>query len=449
MVVVGLGQSGLSASRWLAGQGARVVVSDIRPESEFPREVLAEIAGAGIAAELGRHEPGTFSRADLVVVSPGVPLGIEPLRTARENDVPVIGEMELACRLLDLPLVGVTGTNGKSTVTELLGAVLKGDGRRVFVGGNLGTPLMDIAGAGEAYDCGVVEVSSFQLDAMESFRPKVSVLLNISPDHLDRYESYEAYVQSKLRIYQHQPPGGTVVLNDDDERLARVEPPPHLRVLRFGMERTGGRAAWIHGKTLEFALEGGLPESLALSGYALPGPHNLLNLLAVVLAAGAMGARKDAMQEVIDSFRPLPHRLEPVGRVQGVSFYDDSKATNVDAAVRAVETFDRPLVLIAGGRHKGGDYGPLVRACGGTVKAAVFIGEAAPLLAEAFEGTLPYEIAGDMEAAVREAFEYAEAGDAVLLAPACSSFDMFTDYAHRGRAFAEAVRRIVDGGAKD
>ncbi|MCF8060887.1 MAG: UDP-N-acetylmuramoyl-L-alanine--D-glutamate ligase [Deltaproteobacteria bacterium] len=445
VVVVGLGRSGSAAALWLSKRGAVVTVSDLRPASDFPSDALQEIRDAGILLELGGHAADTFLHADWIVLSPGVPPEIEPIRSARNRGISVFGEMELACRLLDIPMAGVTGTNGKSTVTALLGEMLRNRGERVFVGGNIGTPLMDLVTGRRAYDRGVIEVSSFQLDTMESFQPEVSVILNVSPDHLDRYQDYEAYVQSKLRIFRHQRPGDAVVLNDDDPRLQKVEPAGHLRVLRYGVEEAPHRAAWIgEGRVIARLPDAG-PVSFSLAGFALPGEHNRENLMAAVLAAMAMGAGRDAVQKGIDRFRGLPHRLEFVGRAKGVAFYDDSKATNVDAAARAVESFEQPLVLIAGGRHKGGDYGPLVRAARGRVKGAVFLGEARRLLAEAFDGAVPYRIAGTMDEAVSESIAQAGPGDVILLAPACSSFDMFQDYAHRGRAFSEAARRFMDG----
>lgn len=445
VVVVGLGRSGTAAALWLSSQGAQVTAGDVRPESDFSPRDLQSFRKAGVRLELGGHDVKTFLNADMIVISPGVPLDAEPVRAAAEKGIPVLGEMELASRLLAVPLAGVTGTNGKSTVTALLGEMLRNTGKRVFVGGNIGTPLMGLVSEQGAYDCGVVEVSSFQLDTLKSFRPAVSLILNVSPDHLDRYEDYEAYVQSKLRIFSNQPPGSTVVLNDDDPRLREVEPGGDFCVLRYGMQEAPGRAAWVSRNRITARGPGCGRESFALDQFTLPGRHNRENAMAAVLAAISMGAERAAVQQGIDGFRGLQHRLEFVCKAKGVGLYDDSKATNVDAAVRAVQSFEQPLVLIAGGRHKGADYDPLVRAARGRVKAAVFLGEAQHLLAEAFEEQVPYRLAGTMEEAVSHALAQAESGDAILLAPACSSFDMFQDYAHRGRAFSEAARRCADG----
>lgn len=444
-VVAGLGRSGSAAALWLAGRGAEVTVSDLRCESDFAPELLAEMEEAGVRLETGGHKSDTFREADLVVVSPGVPLDIDPVVAALESGVPVLGEMELACRFIDTPMAAVTGTNGKSTVTALLGNMISNSGRRVFVGGNIGTPLIDLAARPGEYDCAVVEVSSYQLDTMESFRPVVSVLLNITPDHLDRYEDFEAYVRSKLRVFSMQEPGGSVVLNDEDEKLRRAEPGEHLTVLRYGLHESSGRAAWLSGNRVLVRMKGAEQASFSLERFAPPGAHNRENALAAVLAALAFGADAEAVQGAIDSFKGLPHRLELVAESHGVTFYNDSKATNVDSAVRAVKSFDGPVILIAGGRHKGGGYGDLVQACLGRVKEAVFLGEAKALLAGSFENAVPFYLADTLEEAVSLAAGRAGAGDAVLFSPACSSFDMFADYEDRGRAFIDAVAGELNG----
>ncbi len=445
IVVAGLGRSGSAAALWLSSRGAEVTVSDLRPEADFHPDLLTKIRDAGVRLEAGGHGPETFCRADLVVISPGVPHDIPPVEAARKLGIPIIGEMELACRFLDIPMVGVTGTNGKSTVTALIGEMLRNTGRRVFVGGNIGTPLMDLAACPGEYDCAVVEVSSYQLDTLESFQPVVSVLLNITPDHLDRYPDYEGYVRSKLNIFSRQTKGGTVVLNDDDRRLRSVDPGGLLRVLRYGLEEASGRSAWVSQGRVLVRFPGMGPLTFPLQRFAPPGAHNRENVTAAVLSTLAFGADPEAIQGAIDSFKGLPHRLELVAEADGIAFYNDSKATNVDAAVRAVMSLDRPLVLIAGGRHKGADYGALVKAARGRVKEAVFLGEARSLLAEAFEGVLPVCLAGTLEEAVFESASRAEPGNAVLFSPACSSFDMFQDYEHRGRTFIDAVLGELNG----
>ncbi|MBW1785203.1 MAG: UDP-N-acetylmuramoyl-L-alanine--D-glutamate ligase [Deltaproteobacteria bacterium] len=444
VTVAGLGVSGFHTARWLAGQGAEVVVSEIRPLDELDGTVCRELEGLGVLLETGGHREETFVRADTVIVSPGVPLDMGPIVAARERGVPVLGELELASRLIHTPVIAITGTNGKSTVTALIGELLERGGRRVFVGGNLGTPLMAFAAAGTEADAAVVEVSSFQLDTIQTFSPAISVLLNISPDHLDRYSDYEAYVRAKLRVFENQGPESHVVLNDDDPRLREVRPGSGRAVYRYGLEERPGRDAFMTGGRAVVRLEG-KETDYAVDAYGLPGRHNLENLLAGLLVGHILGIGADTVQQTINQFKGLPNRLVKVAEFKGVSFYNDSKATNVDAAARAVESLDRPLVLIAGGRHKGADYTDLVEAARGKVKGAVFLGEAADLLSRAFAGGVPCMRTADMGAAVRAAASLAEPGDAVLLAPACASFDMYADYAERGKAFVDAVERMING----
>lgn len=444
VTVIGLGKSGSSAAKWLARQGAEVTVSDTKEAGELDPNLVAGLTSLGVKLESGGHRHDTFLLSDIIVISPGVPLDIAPLTDARREGIPILGELELASRGIDIPILAVTGTNGKSTVTSLLGALIRSAGYETFVGGNIGTPLIDYVADGRNADFAVVEVSSFQLDTAERFSPHVALLLNITPDHLDRYPDYEAYERSKLSIFRNQGRGGFAILNDDDRRLSSFNP-AGPSVLRYGMERRENRKAWIENKTLRArSLDGG-DVSFDLKDFALPGKHNLENLMGVVLAGMALQIESHVIQDTIRSFRSLPHRMELAGRFRGVSFYDDSKATNVDASLRAVQSFENPIVLIAGGRHKGADYGPLVRGAKGRVRKAVLLGEAGSLIAGSFEGEIPFEFARDMKDAVARAFSAAGAGEVVLLAPACSSFDMFTDYAHRGRIFKQAVEDLRGG----
>jgi UDP-N-acetylmuramoylalanine--D-glutamate ligase len=442
ITVLGLGKSGAAAARWLDAQGAQVTVSDIRKAEELAPEFLQGIAGSGIRMETGGHREETLLNSELVVISPGVPTDLPALREAARRGIPILGEMELASRLIRVPLVAVTGTNGKSTVTAFLGSVIRSAGFRVFVGGNLGTPLMECVTQGRDLDYAVVEVSSFQLDTAETFRPQIAALLNITPDHLDRYPDYEAYVASKLSIFRNQGPGQFAILNDEDPRLADFRPRSDVTVLRYGMERRKHRQACVEGKRLLAEIPGRDPVALHLHRFKLPGRHNLENLMAVALAGLALGIPRSVLQDGIDRFPGLPHRIEWVGALKGITVYDDSKATNVDAALRSLMSFDRPVVLIAGGRHKGADYGPLVEAAQGRLRKAVFLGEARSLLAASFEGKVPFTLADDMRDGVAQAFKAARKGDVILLAPACSSFDMFTDYTHRGKVFREAVEEL-------
>jgi len=445
VLVVGLGKSGLAAAGWLARQGAQITVSETRDTSAFDPRLLEEASKSGIEIEFGGHRPVSFVDADLIVVSPGVPLDIMPLVEASKRGVPVVGELEMAWTYLKTPGIAVTGTNGKSTSVKLIGEMLSRAGLGVFVGGNIGLPLTDYISGTQDADYVVLEVSSFQLDTIAGFSPLVSLILNISPDHLDRYADYDAYIRSKQRIFENQGPGQTLILNDDDPVLGGLEIKNGARVLRYGLKREGNRQCFIEHGRIAAEMPGQGKLSFELDRFALPGIHNHENVMAAVLAALAVDTRADAIQEGINGFKGLPHRIELVDTVRGVAFYDDSKATNIDSAVRSITSFSRPVVLIAGGRHKGSDYLPLVSAAEGRVRKAVFMGESSALLAEAFNGKIPWSKARSIDEAVSMAYKWAQEGDVVLLAPACSSFDMFRDYEHRGMAFQEAVRRIRGG----
>ncbi len=445
VLVIGMGKSGLSTGRWLAKQGAEVIISDIKTESEIGESQLNELVNLGIRIEAGGHKEETFTSADMIVVSPGIPSDIPPLQIAKTNNIPIMGEMALALQQVDIPIVAVTGTNGKSTVVSLIGAMLQNSGIRVFVGGNIGTPLMDYVAGSQKVDYAVLEVSSFQLDTMERFSPRVSLLLNISPDHLDRYVNYEAYVRSKLKICESQGAGQYAILNDDDDRLAGFMPKGGLSVLRYGLKKKKNRNAFVDKNRLVARLSDKGVATFDLNRYALPGDHNLGNLMSSVLAVLALKSSKTGIQDTINRFKGLPHRMERIANIREVDFINDSKATNVDASVRSVISFHRPVILIAGGRHKGADYAPLVTAAKSRVKKAILMGEARTLIADACRDIIPFLYADSMEEAVIKAFTSADPNDVVLLAPACASFDMFVDYVDRGNRFRQAVEGIAHG----
>jgi UDP-N-acetylmuramoylalanine--D-glutamate ligase len=445
ILIIGLGKSGISACRWLVKEGADVTIGDIQPEKALNVELLGEAQKLGAKLEIGEHRKETFIRSDMIIVSPGVPLDIAPLEAAREKRIPIIGEMELASRLFDTPILAVTGTNGKTTSVGLLESMLRRAGAKLFVGGNIGTPVMDYVLGERDADYVILEVSSFQLDTMEQFRPELALLLNISPDHLDRYTDYGAYVQSKLKIFRNQGPGHFAVLNDDDAELSAFNPQGGMSVLRYGMKRKVHRNAYLEDRAIMARLPGEEKQYFDIEKFQLPGRHNLENLMGTLLAGLALGVRQEVIQESINSFQGLPHRLELVGRKKGIEFYDDSKATNVDSAIRSIESFDRSIILIAGGRHKGADYTPLVRAAKGRVKCAIFLGEAKNLMAASFKDIIPFELVDNMDDAVSRAYLKAKADNVVLLAPACSSFDMYTDYSHRGRVFKQKVKSLKNG----
>ena len=443
VLVVGLGVSGFWSARCLAGMGAKVTVTEERERENIDPHILSGLEDAGVLMEMGGHRTQGFLQADLIVVSPGVPHDAPNLLGAVKKGIPVIGEMELAARFIKTPIIAVTGTNGKSSVTTWVGRMLANAGKQVFVGGNLGTPLSAYVARHEQADYIVLEVSSFQLDTTVSFCPEVSILLNISPDHLDRYRGYDEYIRSKLRLFENQGSGHYAIVNDDDPVLHEARVPSPVTMLRYGHMEQEDRQAFFDKGAIRVALEGTPPRLFSLKHFSPPGAHNLENLMAVLLAGEALRIDPNVIQQTISECKGLPHRLQLAGKKNGIRFYNDSKATNIDAAVRAIRSFDGPIILIAGGRHKGADYDSLVEAAKTNVKHAIFIGESRDLLATAFKGRIPFTPAEDMKEAVTIAFKEAANGDSVLLAPACASFDMYSSYAHRGETFNNAVRELL------
>lgn len=449
IVVVGAARSGAAAAAFALRRGARVTVSDRSPAGALG-DTPARLAAQGAALELGGHREATFTTADLVVVSPGVPHTIAPLEAARRRGVAVIGELELALRFVDTPVAAVSGTNGKTTVTRLLGDMLAAAGRRVFVGGNIGNPLIAHVDRGAPADVLVLEVSSFQLDTCESLRPRVAVLLNVTADHLDRYPDFAAYAASKARLFARQRPQDAAVLDGRDPEVRRIAEGIRAERVWFagrpegaaGAREEDGRLVLRGFTDRRAAFEG---ERLPLEGLRLPGAHNRTNAAAAALAARLAGADRAAVARAIAAFEGLPHRLQTVAERDGVRYVDDSKATNVDAVVQALTAFAAPVVLIAGGREKGGDYDRLRPLVAERVRALVVLGETAEALATALGPACRGRVqrARDMTGAVAQARAAARPGDVVLLAPACASFDMFTDYAARGDAFAAAVRETT------
>jgi UDP-N-acetylmuramoylalanine--D-glutamate ligase len=441
VLVAGLGISGISAARFLVDRGARVTVTDAAPAREL-KAILPELDQLGVTAELGGHREETFLSADLIVLSPGVPHTLPEIKLAVEKGVPVWGEMELASRYITEPIIAVTGTNGKTTTTRLIGDMLQASGLRPFVGGNIGTPLIAYAGSMEKADVVVAEVSSFQLDTIVEFRPRVGVLLNISADHLDRYDGLQGYAESKARLFENQTAADAAVLNGADPLIQTVTAGIASRRLMFHTADARSGDALINCETVTLPDVGGKPAVLDLREVHLTGQHNRENIAAAALAVLAAGGSVRGVQDALNRFSGLPHRLEYITKIDGVRYYDDSKATNVDAVVRALEDFSNGIILILGGRDKGGDYAPLLTALSGKGKLLILIGEAAPLIEKAVGKAITICRADSMEEAVAIAHEKAVAGDTVMLSPACSSFDMFESYAHRGKVFCSAVLNL-------
>jgi UDP-N-acetylmuramoylalanine--D-glutamate ligase len=443
VLVVGLGRSGIAAAQLCAARGAHVTVTDKRGAADLPTAAAA--LPPAVTRELGGHRREAFTGADLIVLSPGVP-DIPERAAARAAGVAITGELELASRFVTAPVVAVTGTNGKSTTTTLIGEMLRATGRPTFVGGNLGEPLAEAVDTPAAIAGGfcVVEASSFQLETVETFRPRVAALLNITPDHLDRYDGLDGYAAAKARIFAAQTPADFAIVNADDPIAVRTAAAASSRKLAFSIARPLPEGAWLNGGALAVQLPGQPAETYPADLPWLAGQrHNQANALAALLAARLAGASAQAAAAGLLAFRPLAHRMELVAEVDGVAYYDDSKGTNVGAVVAALDGFPRPVVLIAGGRDKGGDYGPLAEVMARVGRGAVLIGEAAEKIQAAFQGRVAVERAATLEAAVPTAHRRARRGDAVVLSPACSSFDMFRDYAHRAEVFRAAVARLA------
>lgn len=443
VLVVGMGVTGTSLARFLTGRGAVVTVTDRAPARELTAQ-LESVRDLNLHLALGGHDVETFVTSDLIVLSPGVSHDMPPIDQARKKGIRIIGEIELASAFIQAPVVAVTGTNGKTTTTALLGDMLKQSGLRVFVGGNIGRPLIDYVAEDMTADIVVAEVSSFQLDTIDAFRPAVGVLLNITEDHLDRYAGFDAYAASKFRLFENQRASDTAVLNGGDPVVRNRSQAVRAEKLFFNTQMASENGAVIEDGHLLFKLAetDRSVEALDISGVRLKGKHNLENIAAASLAAVAAGATMAGIQTAISRFQGLDHRMARVATVDGVQYYNDSKATNVDAVARAIESFHEPLVLIMGGRDKGGDFTVLTGLIKQHVKQLVLMGEAKNLIAGALENAAPVKMAADMEDAVQRAREAAVAGDVVMLSPGCASFDMYDNYADRGRHFCQAVKQI-------
>jgi UDP-N-acetylmuramoylalanine--D-glutamate ligase len=437
VMVLGLARTGSAAARFLARQGADVLVSDCRKESQLQRETAA-LAGLPVRYFLGGEDPAWLEGVDLMIPSPGVPQENPLLREASRRGVEILSEIELAARFLRAPLIAITGTNGKSTTTALAGEMLKAGGFNIFVGGNIGAPLIGFAGGD--WDWGVVEVSSFQLEWVEKFRPRIAALLNLTEDHLDRYPDFQAYCAAKERIFATQDGNDLAVLNRDDPLVWKIRERIRARVVSFG---------WTPVDDGVFATReeivwrsAGKEERFALARAKIQGVHNVENLMAAIAAAKAAGVTAAAIQKVIDGFAGLEHRLEFVREKNGVRYFNDSKGTNVGAVVKSLSGFSAPVVLLAGGVDKGGDYAPLEDEIKRTVKKLILFGAAKGKIRASLGHLTDTVVVENLEAAVRDAYKSSRSGDVVLLSPACSSFDMFRDYTERGKRFKALVQEL-------
>ena len=476
VLVVGLGKSGLAAAHFLKARGARVTVSDARPAMLIAE--LSEMLEQGFMVEAGSHGLLTFRRQDLIVVSPGVPMSTPELKQVRAMGAHIIGELELGAQYLQGEVVAVTGSNGKTTTTTLIGEILKAAGRPTLVGGNIGRPVTAMVDESVALSRGgeqeadpppdhpseprplagdpgaakddnstvwsVLEVSSFQLETVETFKPRIALVLNITPDHLDRHGTFEAYAALKARVTEFQTAEDFLVLNGEDKDTQMIAAKTKAQIYWFSARRPMKQGAFVHGESILFVpREGAKAEPvMPVAEIPLAGTHNVENVLAAVCAARLAGVEHETIREAVHGFKAVEHRLEFVREVEGVKYYNDSKATNVDAAMKAVESFAGGVHLILGGKDKGSDYRVLEPLLRERVKTVITIGSAAEKIERQLDGVVKIERAETLERAVTFAHAAAVAGDTVLLAPACASFDQFESYEQRGRVFKELVAAL-------
>jgi UDP-N-acetylmuramoylalanine--D-glutamate ligase len=440
-LVVGLGKSGVASALFMKAHGARVTVSDTKSGDDLRNEIPV-LLDHGITVETGGHGERTFRGQDLIVVSPGVPVDAPPLVQARSLGETVIGEIELAAQFLPGPIVAITGSNGKTTTTTLTGEIMTAAGLTTLVGGNIGTPAISLAERAKPDTVIVLEISSFQLETIQTFRPKVAVVLNVTPDHLDRHRTFEVYTDAKARIFENQQGSDFAVLNADDPTCVSMGSRTKAQVFWFSRHKEVQQGAWVHDGNIVFRDSTGQREILQVSEIPLKGAHNLENVLAAVCAGALMGCAPEKIRQAVHDFKAVEHRLEFTATINGVDYYNDSKATNVDATIKALESFPANIHLILGGKDKGSDYSVLNDLIRQRVKRIYTIGAAAAKIESQVKGA---EIvhAETLENAIRKAHATAQSGDIVLLAPACASFDQFKSYEHRGKLFKEIVASLA------
>jgi UDP-N-acetylmuramoylalanine--D-glutamate ligase len=447
VLVVGLGRSGIASALFLKSRGARVTVSDAKSEDQLRQEIPA-LLDQGIAVETGGHGERTFQNQDLIVVSPGVPVDAEPVMQARALGQTVIGEIELAAEFIQGTIIAITGSNGKTTTTTLTGAILSAGGVKTLVGGNIGTPAISLVTQATTDTVTVLEVSSFQLETIRSFRPRLAVVLNVTPDHLDRHGTFAAYVDAKARIFKNQQAEDFAILNADDATCVGLNGRTRAQVFWFSRNRESEQGTFVRKGQIIFRRGGSEHEVMPVAEIPLRGSHNLENVLAATCAGELVGCEAEKIRSAVRNFKAVEHRLEYVATVSGVEYYNDSKATNVDATIKALESFPANIHLILGGKDKGSDYSVLNDLLQERVKCVYTIGAAAEKIQSQIVssniGGVPEVVhAGTIEAAVKQAAASAKSGDIVLLAPACSSFDQFLNYEHRGRVYKELVRALA------
>jgi UDP-N-acetylmuramoylalanine--D-glutamate ligase len=440
IMIVGAGRTGVALCRYFATRGAAVTLSDSRPIEKLTG--LDELVRLGIALDLGGHTSAKFLASDLIVISPGVSLQLPALKAAAAARIPILGEIEIACREFDVPLIAITGTNGKSTTTTLIGAIYSAWGKHPFVGGNLGTPLIEATEHGD-YDVIVAEISSFQLEAVEQFHPRYALLLNLSEDHLDRYPDMASYIAAKREIFKQMTANDVAILNAEDAHTATFAETIVAEKIYFSSKRVLPAGMGCDGTNIIWRYQGD-EHRFPISELRIKGLHNIENVMAALIAPLCDGCPAELAWQAVCAFRGLEHRMNLVRVLDGVSWYNDSKGTNVGSVVKSLEGLDPPVTLIAGGKDKGGDYAPLAGLISEKVRHLILIGEASERIAAAL-GSLTHTVrAPSLEEAVALAHELTETGGTVLLSPGCSSFDMFKSYAERGNVFSAAVGRLPE-----
>jgi UDP-N-acetylmuramoylalanine--D-glutamate ligase len=441
VLVVGLARTGIATAFFCARRGAAVTATDSRSEGEIGEEFVAKLRAANVSLELGGHQEQTFLRQDLIIPSPGVPADAPLLQAARAKGVTIWSEIELAYRFRQGKLIGITGSNGKTTTTSLVEHILRVASFPTILAGNIGTPLISCVERMTHETVTVVELSSFQLELIQEFRTDISVFLNLTPDHLDRHHTMELYSQAKARIFENQREEDFAILNADDPGTTALAPArPH--VYWFSRKQRAAQGAFLRGDDIVYRSDGKEEVVLRRREVPLPGAHNLENALAAIAAARIAGASAKAVAEGVRSFAGVEHRLEFVSEINGIRYYNDSKATNVDATLKALDAFPGRILIILGGKDKGSDYTLLQAPLREKAILALLIGAAADKIESQITGSVAIERAGTLECALEIASQAARAGDVVLLAPACASFDQFENYEHRGRVFKALVHEL-------
>ena len=449
VLVVGLGKSGVAAALFMQSHGARVTVSDSKPQAQLSLEIPA-LLEVGVAVETGAHGDRTFRDQDLIVLSPGVPADVAPLQSARALGIPVIGEVELASRFFLGPVAAITGSNGKTTTTSLLGAVLAKSGVPVLVGGNIGRPATDLVPESKSGTWHVLEVSSFQLETISQFHPRIAVLLNLTPDHLDRHRSFDLYQAAKARVFENQDAADFAVLNADDVNCVAMAARVRSRIYWFSGHNAVENGAYTKEGNIVLQVAAGSGQKhegkeqfiMPVSEVPLKGRHNLENVLATSCAGFLGGCSPEMIRAAVKEFKAVDHRLQWIATIHGVEYFNDSKATNTDATAKALDSFAGNIHLILGGKDKNSDYSVLQTLIRQKVKWVYTIGAAAEKIVSQIAGAAEIVRSGTLASAVRNAAAAAQVGDIVLLSPACASFDQFENYEHRGRAFVDLVSAL-------